>query len=755
MIEKQLADSLIAIFQADKSYTNLPPATKAVINDVIRSSSQPFARQLYNDVTTESNKQLELIPNNLIGINNPVDIVNSNLSDVELKENIAPTVQEKYTDELSSLLFDTIFNNFKNKVPPSVLQVINLAALSNTLSKASKTGVEKAIDTSLTSFSKNVFTNTPGVPPVVRDIFSLFSAGNLAGVNQAFDLTISNQALNEAKNFQTLKQENTEKLITQTTGFIDPAAGYPTKEYINRSESNKLATSDVNGTIVQQKELQRVKGVQLPNNEYWDQPPISYNADYPYNKVLQTESGHIIEMDDTPGSERLQVYHRSGTFIEIDPVGNVIKRTKGSSYEIIDRNGYIAVSGDAHLSVSGAVKVYVGGNADIEVEGDTNIKCLNDITAQAAGKMNLSATEEINITSANINIQAYHTCNVKSNIALNMFVEKDFNLKSNTNAYIDTPQYYNNCTNYYNQVSTNLYEKIGSSRFSQAVGQFHFKSGSYFSADGSQVFLNSGTTANSQDSRPALKAGPSKIGVIGARKDINPQDIKNGFAASYLDNDGYKAEDSEFPEEANIQKQRLKQKGIASNKNFEELTVETAKDSPKSNNRIIVEPSRNLLQQKYVPGNFQLSTHFTLEMLSSKAAVSKNPVIAQLGLSYGEIVFNLQAIALNICEPVLSLYPNMLVTSAFRLAGNSSTTSDHPRGKAVDIQFKNATKAQYFEIAKKLATQLNYDKLLLEYKTYGTGLPWIHISFDIEKQRKIVLTYLNDKKYGDGLISLV
>jgi len=96
----------------------------------------------------------------------------------------------------------------------------------------------------------------------------------------------------------------------------------------------------------------------------------------------------------------------------------------------------------------------------------------------------------------------------------------------------------------------------------------------------------------------------------------------------------------------------------------------------------------------------------------------------------------------------------MLVTSAFRLARNSGSTSDHPRGKAVDIQFKNVSKAEYFNIAKKLATQLNYDKLLLEYKTYGTGNPWIHISFDIEKQRKIVLTYLNDKKYGDGLISL-
>ena len=64
------------------------------------------------------------------------------------------------------------------------------------------------------------------------------------------------------------------------------------------------------------------------------------------------------------------------------------------------------------------------------------------------------------------------------------------------------------------------------------------------------------------------------------------------------------------------------------------------------------------------------------------------------------------------------------------------------------------SKSDYYDIAKKLATFLNYDKLLLEYKTYGTGLPWIHISFDVTKTRKIALTYLNDKKFGDGLISL-
>jgi hypothetical protein len=720
-IEKQLSDSLVSVFQTSPEYTRLPPATRAVLNEIIRTSSVPFAQKLYNNVSTESNKQLDLIPNNLIGPNNPVDIVNGNVTNQELTSTLGPGIDTKFNNEFSSLLYNTIFNNFKNKIPPGVAQAIDLVNLSGVLKTASTTGVGKAIDTSLNLFTNNLFSNSSGISPTLRNISSLFGSDPIAGlerVNQAYDASISSQALSEARQFDIKSEANEEKLITQTVGFIDPAAEYPTKEYAGRSESNKLATGDVNGTIVQQKELQRAKGIQLPNNQKWEQPAIAYKAQYPYNKVLQTESGHIIEMDDTPGAERLQVYHRSGTFIEIDPNGSVIKKTKGTSYEIIDRNGYIAVLGDAHLSVSGATKIYVGGNADIEVEGDTNINGLNDVTVQAAGKMNLSATEELNITSKDIYIEAYNNLNIKSKQEINMYVEQDINLKADRDL------------------------------FAQSTGEMHLNATGTFNVDGSRIDLNSGT------SKPAETAQPSNIGVIGERKDIKIQPVPDAITASFLDAEGYTAEDAEFAEEANKQKQRLTETGIASRGNFNEPAVEVDRDTPRSSVTAVVMPSDSVLNQKYLPDNYQLSKHFTLAMLSSKAVVTKNAVTPQLGLTYGELIYNLQGIALNVCEPVLALYPNMMVTSAFRLSGNSSTTSDHPRGKAVDIQFKNATKAQYYEIAKKLASQINYDKILLEYKTYGTGLPWIHISFDVTKQRKLVLTYLNDQKYGDGLIAL-
>ena len=95
-----------------------------------------------------------------------------------------------------------------------------------------------------------------------------------------------------------------------------------------------------------------------------------------------------------------------------------------------------------------------------------------------------------------------------------------------------------------------------------------------------------------------------------------------------------------------------------------------------------------------------------------------------------------------------------MVTSAFRHAKGVNLTSDHLKGMAVDFQFKNTNPKEYYAIAQKLAENLNYDKLLLEYKDKGTKLPWIHVSFDIEKQRRILLTYFNHSKQSDGLSKL-
>lgn len=123
------------------------------------------------------------------------------------------------------------------------------------------------------------------------------------------------------------------------------------------------------------------------------------------------------------------------------------------------------------------------------------------------------------------------------------------------------------------------------------------------------------------------------------------------------------------------------------------------------------------------------------------------------GLTVAEIACNLKLLLINCIIPIKNKYPNALVTNTWRpYQGNPR--SQHPKGQAADIQFKGISKATYYDIALWVKDNVSYDQLLLEYKTTGSGLPWIHISFDKDKSRAQVLTLLNNKTYSQGLTQL-
>lgn len=150
--------------------------------------------------------------------------------------------------------------------------------------------------------------------------------------------------------------------------------------------------------------------------------------------------------------------------------------------------------------------------------------------------------------------------------------------------------------------------------------------------------------------------------------------------------------------------------------------------------------------------NAYLSETVKLRDLSIGAVVSQYTIRDQVGLTRDQIICNLQNIAENVIEPLKRQYPNVMVTSAFR---QGTGTSQHLKGEAIDIQFSGISNSQYFEIAQWIKSNLPHDQLLLEYKSIGTKLPWIHISLVRgRKQRYQVMTFFNHKKYADGLVKL-
>ena len=110
------------------------------------------------------------------------------------------------------------------------------------------------------------------------------------------------------------------------------------------------------------------------------------SARYPLNHVYESEAGHIIEIDDTPGGERLHREHKSGTFEEWHPTGDKVVKVVGSNYEIIAGSSNVLISGDVNLTVEKSVKQLIKGDYILEVEGDYTRKIHgNEIVKIGAG----------------------------------------------------------------------------------------------------------------------------------------------------------------------------------------------------------------------------------------------------------------------------------------------------------------------------------------------------------------------------------
>ena len=137
----------------------------------------------------------------------------------------------------------------------------------------------------------------------------------------------------------------------------------------------------------------------------WNQPTSRYAAQYPYNKVFESESGHIKEYDDTPGAERIHEYHRSGTYYEIDQNGMKVDYVKGDNYNIRIHDDYLYVKGD--IVWTGDNQVMIRGNDDMSLSskwrmkvwsgGDVEIYSQRDIKMRAEGDIQMLAGGNIHI----------------------------------------------------------------------------------------------------------------------------------------------------------------------------------------------------------------------------------------------------------------------------------------------------------------------------------------------------------------------
>lgn len=198
------------------------------------------------------------------------------------------------------------------------------------------------------------------------------------------------------------------------TGEKYPRTKHPNGCVVGEVDTNRLARNEnINESIVQRKKDSRDLQVPIADGTSWDEPETPYDPSYPYNKVTESESGHVMEVDDTVGGERLHTWHRSGTFEEIYPDGVKVERVVGNNYKISMEEKYEHVQNRYNLTIDGPFNIIVQNDANIVIKGDGKIEVGGDLDVEVGGDYNLSANGAVNIKGSSVALGAKGSISLK------------------------------------------------------------------------------------------------------------------------------------------------------------------------------------------------------------------------------------------------------------------------------------------------------------------------------------------------------
>ena len=196
---------------------------------------------------------------------------------------------------------------------------------------------------------------------------------------------------------------------------------YP--RYIDEPDNNRLAVNEVEHSSIEARELARITNIPsaafeevnnakdeamaASSSQAFDTPENTYSAEYPFNHVYESESGHLLEFDDTAASQRVHLRHNNNTGIEFTGNGNRVDTISNDLYSITTNDSYAYINGHSTTTINGRHKLYINSsgttdnNYDIQIGPNANINIqvdkgnINLVTKD--GNINMNSATDFNL----------------------------------------------------------------------------------------------------------------------------------------------------------------------------------------------------------------------------------------------------------------------------------------------------------------------------------------------------------------------
>lgn len=110
------------------------------------------------------------------------------------------------------------------------------------------------------------------------------------------------------------------------------------------------------------------------------EPDSPYAAQYPYNRTITTKAGHVIELDDTPENERVHIFHKSGSYIEINSEGRVVIKSVVDNFDIVGGNKEVYIKGNCNVQIDGTCSIHSNDTTKISSDKGITMKAPGGVT---------------------------------------------------------------------------------------------------------------------------------------------------------------------------------------------------------------------------------------------------------------------------------------------------------------------------------------------------------------------------------------
>jgi len=276
------------------------------------------------------------------------------------------------------------------------------------------------------------------------------------------------------------------------------ALGNEPENYGQPANSRLARGEDIHETAVFSQEMGRISNIKVGGSETtWAEPVPAYNAEYPHNRVIQT-SCHTIEIDDSPGAERIMIMHGSGSYVQIDNRGTTTHKSVSDKFEINDRKQHVYVGGMSTVTINGNSYVYVKGNKIEEIEGDLQTLVHGNHMLSVGGQSTINAGEQVQVRGADVKLEAnVGTFSFKSG--------KEIQIQSGEGIYFKSEKVYIEGTDELHMKGNSTFLKgtssidiFGEAINMQSTGDFNLKSGLLYVGSNGLLHI-SGTTVNIDD----------------------------------------------------------------------------------------------------------------------------------------------------------------------------------------------------------------------------------------------------------------